>query len=290
MDDYLMRDEAPLTAEEWARLDELVVQVARKMLVGRRFLPLCGPLGAGVQTVALDTYAWSKGCIHYEGTDPCTHEACAAGCEPISLTGRRHLTLPLLHKDFSLSWRDIATARQTGIPLDLFPAGGAAAAVAVAEDELIFYGSETHNLPGLLTAAGQRVPLTDWSKPEAAFKNVAAAREALLKGGFYGPYALVLSTDLYTVVQRIMPNTGRLEVQFLGDLATAGVFQAPMLSSQTGLLLSVGPENMDLVVAQDLITAYMGPDHMNHLFRVLESLALRIKQPEAICLLKAQEG
>ncbi len=290
MDDTLMRHEAPLTAEEWARLDELVVQVARKMLVGRRFLPLCGPLGAGVQTVALDTYAWSKGCIHYEGAGPCTHEACAADCEPVSLTGRRHLALPLLHKDFSLSWRDIATARQSGIPLDLFPAGGAAAAVAVAEDELIFYGSETHGLPGLLTAAGQKVSLADWGKPEAAFKNVAAAREVLLKGGFYGPYALVLSTDLYATVQRIMPNTGRLEVQFLGDLATAGVFQAPVLSPRTGLLLSVGPENVDLVVAQDLITAYLGPDHMNHLFRVLESLVLRVKQPGAICLLKVQEG
>lgn len=290
MDDYLMRNEAPLTAEEWDRLDELVVQAARKMLVGRRFLPLCGPLGAGMQTVALDTYAWSKGCIHYEGTDPCAHEACAAGCEPISLAGRRHLALPLLHKDFSLSWRDIATARQIGIPLDLSPAGGAAAAVALAEDELIFYGSEPHGLPGLLTAAGQKVRLTDWSKPEAAFKNVAAAREALLKGGFYGPYALVLSADLYTMVHRILPNTGRMEVQFLGDLATVGVLQSPMFPPQTGLLLSVGPENVDLAVAQDLVTAYLGPDHMNHLFRVLESVVLRIKQPGAICLLKPQEG
>ncbi|MGB9722672.1 MAG: family 1 encapsulin nanocompartment shell protein [Chloroflexia bacterium] len=290
MDDYLMRDQSPLTAEEWARLDELVVQVARKMLVGRRFLPLSGPLGAGVQTVALDTYAWSKGCIHYAGTDPCTHEACAADCEPISLAERRHLPLPLLHKDFRLSWRDIATARQSGIPLDLFPAGGAAAAVAVAEDELIFHGSEIHGLPGLLTAAGQKVRLNDWGKPEAAFKNVALAREALLKGGFYGPYALVLSTDLYATVQRIMPNTGRLEVQFLADLVTAGVFQSPVLAPRTGLLLSVGPENVDLVVAQDLITAYLGPDHMDHLFRVLESLVLRIKQPGAICLLQVQEG
>jgi uncharacterized linocin/CFP29 family protein len=290
MDDYLMRDESPLTAGEWARLDELVVQVARKMLVGRRFLPLAGPLGAGVQTVALDTYAWSKGCIHYMGTDPCGHEACASGCEPVSITERRHLPLPLLHKDFSLSWRDIATARQTGVPLDLFPAGGAAAAVAVAEDELIFFGSQAHHLPGLLTGAGQKLPLSNWGKPEAAFKNVAAAREALLKGGFYGPYALVLSTDLYTAVQRILPNTGRLEIDFLASLATAGVFQAPILPPQTGLLLSVGPENMDLVVAQDLITAYMGPDHMNHLFRVLESLVLRIKQPGAICLLQSQEG
>ncbi len=288
MDPYLMREESPLTAEEWARLDELVIQVARKMLVGRRFLPLCGPLGAGMQTVGLDTYTWSKGCIHYGGTDPCTHEACTVGCEPIALTERRYLPLPLLHKDFRLSWRDIAAARQTNTPLGLFPAGAAAAAVAAAEDELIFYGSETHGLPGLLTAAGRQVALGDWGKAGAAFENVAAAREVLFKDGFYGPYALVLSADLYTIAQRIMPNIGRLEVQFLGDLATAGVFQTPVLPARTGLLLSVGSENVDLAVAQDFITAYLGPERMDHLFRVLESLVLRIKRPAAVCLLKGE--
>lgn len=292
MTEYLMREQAPLTAEEWTRLDDLVVAVARKILVARRFLPLAGPFGAGVQTVPVDAYMWSKGCIHYGGTDICTYEACTAAgaCDPIALSERRYLTLPLLHKDFRLSWRDIATARQLNTPLDLFPAGGAAAAVAMAEDELIFRGNEQHGFPGLLTAAGTRVRLADWGKAEAAFKNVALAREALVQKGFYGPYALVLSTDLFAAVQRIMPNTGRLEVQFLGDVATAGVFQAPALEARNALFISVGPENLDLAVAQDLVTAYLGPDGMDHLFRVFESLALRVKQPGAICLLAAQEG
>jgi uncharacterized linocin/CFP29 family protein len=292
MDTYLMRDQAPLTAEEWSRLDELTVQVARKMLVGRRFLPLTGPLGIGVQTVPVDTVAWSKGCVHYTGTDNCDQGACecASGCEPVTVTGRAYLTLPLLHKDFALSWRDIATARQTGAPLDLFVAGGAAAAVALAEDELIFKGSASHGLPGLLTAAGTRVALANWGKVEAAFKNVAQAREALVDKGFYGPYALALSPDLYAVVQRIMPNTGRLEAQFLADLATVGVFQAPAMPAKSALLVATGPENLDLVVAQDLAAAYLGPNGMDHPFRVLESLVLRVKQSGAICLLDGAEA
>jgi uncharacterized linocin/CFP29 family protein len=289
METYLMRDDAPLTGEEWTRLDDLVVQVARKILVGRRFLPLTGPLGVGMQTVPVDAVAWSKGCIHYTGTDVCTHEACASDCdcEPVALTDRTYLTLPLLHKDFRLSWRDIATARQMGSPLDLFVAGGAATAVALAEDELIFNGNATHGLPGLLPAAGTKVALANWGKVEAAFKNVAEAREALVGQGFYGPYALVLSPDLYATVQRIMPNTGRLEVQFLADLATVGVFQSPAMPAKSALLVAVGPENLDLVVSQDMTTAYLGPDGMDHPFRVLESLVLRVKQPGAICLLKA---
>jgi uncharacterized linocin/CFP29 family protein len=39
-------------------------------------------------------------------------------------------------------------------------------------------------------------------------------------------------------------------------------------------------------VGQDLITAYLGPEEMGHRFRVLESLALRIKRPGAICTLE----
>ena len=44
MSDYLMRDDAPFSEKEWAKLDELVVDVARKLLVGRRFIHLTGPL------------------------------------------------------------------------------------------------------------------------------------------------------------------------------------------------------------------------------------------------------
>jgi len=36
-------------------------------------------------------------------------------------------------------------------------------------------------------------------------------------------------------------------------------------------------------VAQDLITAYMGNEGLDHLFRVMETLVLRVKRPGAIC-------
>ena len=39
-------------------------------------------------------------------------------------------------------------------------------------------------------------------------------------------------------------------------------------------------------VAQDLLTAYLGNEDLDHKFRVLESLVLRIKRPAAICVLK----
>ena len=46
MTDFLMRGDAPLSGEEWAKLDKVVIDVARKLLVGRRIVELTGPLGS----------------------------------------------------------------------------------------------------------------------------------------------------------------------------------------------------------------------------------------------------
>ncbi len=288
MEALLMREQSPLTAEEWTRLDEMAVQAARRLLVGRRFLPLYGPVGIGVQVTPLDTLSWSPGCVHYDLTSDCSEGQCSCEgeCEPITVTKREFVSLPILHKDFCLAWRDIAAARQFNTPLDLSAAAAAGAAVAWAEDQFIFSGNEDKGFPGLLSASGDHLGLGNWGDPGAIFGSVTAARAALVQDGFLGPYALVLSPDLYSTVQRILPNTGRLEVQFLADLATLGVFQTPALGAKKALLISATPENLDLVVAQDLSTAYLGPAGMDHPFRVFESLALRLKRSGAIRILE----
>ena len=53
MSDFFMRDAAPIDAATWAQVDEMVVTVAKKMLVGRRLLSLVGPLGWGVELAPL---------------------------------------------------------------------------------------------------------------------------------------------------------------------------------------------------------------------------------------------
>ncbi len=52
---YLMRDGAPLEAAQGDHIDKAVVEEAKKVLVGRRFLTMVGPLGATTLTVPLDT-------------------------------------------------------------------------------------------------------------------------------------------------------------------------------------------------------------------------------------------
>jgi len=274
MSDYLMRANAPLSEEEWAQLDHVVESAAKALLVGRRFITLTGPLGPGTLAVPVFRICTGEDC-------DCEEESCGCGggecsCSATHVSSRELIPIEVFENDFILSWRDVAANRQLGLGLELGPAGAAAAACARAEDEHVF--------DSLLTAQGRNtVALKDWDEPGAALENVVEATEALVSKGFYGPFALVVSPALYAKTQRVSQGMGRTVGKLIGEVAEGGMFRSPILRPTEGLVLSLGAHNLDLVVAQDLTTGYMGNEGLDHLYRVMESLVLRIKRPGAIC-------
>jgi uncharacterized linocin/CFP29 family protein len=274
--DYLQRDQAPLTADEWPVLDAAVVRTAQSSLVGRRFLTLVGPFGAGVEVVPNDTIGSpGPGTVDLLGNDD---------EDTIGSTQRTFLALPLVYRDFWLHWRDLATSRQFGLPLDTGKAAAAAAATASAEDRLVFDGNEDLRLPGLRTVAGrQTLPMSDWGTMGRAFSDVAEGVRTLTAAGFTGPYALAVSPRLYAELNRIFDNTGVLELEQVEKLARSGVYSTAVLPEPSALLVDNGAENMDLALGLDLSTAYVESTNLNHRFRVVETLALRIRRPGAIC-------
>ncbi len=280
MPDFLGHAENPLREEEWARLHETVIQVARRSLVGRHILDLYGPLGAGVQSIPHDEYTGvSPGAVDIVGEQQTA---------TVFTDARKFKTIPILYKDFLLHWRDIEAARSHNMPLDVSAAAGAAALCAQQEDELIFYGEPKLGHEGLMNAAGRlSVALGDWKEAGAGYASIVAATRTLNEHGHYGPYAVVLSPRLYSVLHRIYEKTGVLEIETIRQLASDGVYQSNRLRGESGVVVSTGRENMDLAVAMDMVTAYLGAANMNHPFRVLESLILRIKHPDSICTLES---
>jgi uncharacterized linocin/CFP29 family protein len=275
MSDYLMRDVAPLSEEEWAAVDGVVVKTAKTLLVGRRFIELTGPLGAG--TLAVPLFGVCAG----EGDCDCEEDECECGegeceCDTVHSTGPELLHVWSIHQDFRLSWHAIEANRQLGLGLELGPAAVAASAVAHEEDNNV--------LKELLTAKRRNtVSLMDWDKPEGPLERVVAATQVLVKAGFYGPYAVVLSPALYAKTQRVSQGMGRTVGKLIEDVAEGGIFRSPILPPDKGLVLSLGAHNLDLVVAQDLTVGYLGNEGLDHRYRVMESLVLRVKRPGAIC-------
>lgn len=273
--EYLLRDDSPFSENDWRRIDELVVRVASQQLIGRRVLALFGPLGAGVQSINLDIVSYGK-----EGEMDLFGD-CEA-CEIVSQS-RKYAAIPMLYKDLIISWRDVETNKQLGLPLDLSPVAAAAAACAKKEDYLIFNGSEEFNYPGLLNVSGREVvKKQDWSQGENPFNDVAKGIERLISNGVYGPYALVTSPKLYVQMQRIQEGTGVLEISRVKELLEGRVYQSPVLPEDKAVLVAIGSHNMDLVIGQDMITGYIGPEQLNHKMRILETAILRIKRPQAV--------
>lgn len=52
--EYLLREDAPFGEELWEKIDEVVIRKAKEQLIGRKFIPIYGPLGPGVQNINID--------------------------------------------------------------------------------------------------------------------------------------------------------------------------------------------------------------------------------------------
>ncbi len=267
---YLSRESSSLSNELWSQIDSTVVKSARSVLTGRRFLHLVGPLGAGTQAVPVDDADSLK-------------ETDAGGLKTVS--GRKFIQLPILYEDFKLLARDLESADQSGLPVDLSKAARAAQNCALKEDKLIFFGKPEFGYDGLLTVEGARkIPKKDWSTGENAFTDIASGITYFAEAGINPPYALAVSPDLYLQMERLQPGTGLLEIDRVSKMLDGHLYLARALGQKKAVLAGCDAINMDLVVGQDMAAAYLEQTDMNHSLRVVESVLLRIKRKEAVAV------
>ncbi len=269
--DFLFRDGSPLSGELWNKIDEAVVKTASRLLIGRRFINLYGPLGADVLSVQVDNLS-KRGEMQEDGA--------------LLKTGYRvYQELPLLYSDATLYWRDLENSLNKGLPVDLSSVAEAAAQCAKKEDELIFFGSKALGYDGLFTVEGStHLKRSDWKTGENPFSDVAKGVETLTEKGIWGKLSLVLSPDLYTQLQRIQPGTGKMEIDRVSALVDGNIFRTPVLGANKSILVSADTQYMDLALGQDLTAAYLETKDLNHVLRILETALLRVKRSDAIVI------
>lgn len=277
-----MFSDLPLTEHEYNQLQQIVIEAARNQLVGRRFIELYGPLGRGVQSISNDISLENhEAKIDFQGSFD-TH---------IEASNRVNYTIPMLYKDFVLYWRDLEQTKVLDIPIDFSTAANASRDVAILEDQMIFHGTNEFAIPGLMNVKGRVTHLIrNWYESGSAFQDIVDARNKLLDMNHNGPFALVLSPELYSLLHRVHKDTNVLEIEHVRELVTEGVFQSPVLKGKTGVIVNTGRNNLDLTISEDFEIAYLGDEGMNHPFRVYETVVLRIKRPSAICTLDSPEN
>jgi uncharacterized linocin/CFP29 family protein len=258
---YLAREDAPFGSEIWGKLDTAMVQAVKQQLSGRRLLEIEGPFGFGLKSIPLADVQSDDG-LKFSQTQP----------------------LVWIQRDFELGTRDLANYEREKISLNVTPVMEAARACAELEDKLIFEG--TDDAPGLLTADGtQSLALSAWDEVGAAGSDLIKAITMLDDAGYHGPYTLALAPKNYNLLLRLYERGNRSELEHIKMMVTDGIVKAPVLESG-GVLMASGRQYASIVLGQDLSLGFIGPAGDKVEFFLTESVALRVRVPEAICVLK----
>jgi uncharacterized linocin/CFP29 family protein len=258
---YLGRKEAPIGADTWKLLDSIMIEAAKSQLAGRRLIPLEGPFGYGLKFLALSD---------------CELEEGVFTSSVVPVHG--------IKTGFSLGKRDLAAFEKDKLTFDGAPVACAAMDCAAKEDRIIFQGIA--GSPGLLTVEGtSSQTLTKWDKVGTAADQIIEAVTKLDDAGFHGGYCMALAPSLYNLLLRRYPQGDGTELDHIRTIVPEGIVKAPVLK-KGGVLLASGRQFCSLGIGQDMAVGYNGPVGDTLEFYVMESLALLIHVPEAVCILK----
>jgi uncharacterized linocin/CFP29 family protein len=241
-------------------MDSTMISAAKSFLTGRKILLMEGPFGFGLKAIPLQDCMGDGGVI--------------TNCV---------LPLSLIQTTFLLSRRDVAAYERDGLYLNTETVACAALDLARLEDAIIFQGSTGNN--GLMTLEGPGVfTLSSWNAIGKAADDVIKAITALDEAGFHGPYIMALNPARYNLLFRRYPQGGT-ELEHIKEMVTEGIFKAPIIDSG-GVILAVGRPYCSLVLGQDMQVGYIGPVEENLEFSISESLALMVREPCSISVLK----
>ncbi len=288
------------TDEQWAAMQRIVQESARKARVASSFLPLTGPLPPGqasVPALQLDALSLAdrlrgEAPRRFEIDDGETLRLTTIACEVYLRTQQAEDP-------------DLASAKQM--------LGRAADIIGRLEDAIVFNGlSEADKPPkigtklavrpevytvrgpvqdGLLSDNGLkcRKPVDLAKGGEALVKAVVSSIQKLEGLGYYGPFACLLGHTLYEAANT--PNAGSLVLP--SDRITPFLDGGPLRRSSVvpegqGVIVALAGSPIDLVVACDVDVKFIQLSiEPRYVLRVSERFVLRMKQPRARCRLEA---
>ncbi len=259
---YLAREDAPFDGKIWELLDNLMLEMAKSQLTGRRLLSVLGPFGLGLKAIPLRDVETESGLLSSE-----------------------MLPLFMMHEAFQLAMRDFAAYERDALGLHAKPLIEAARRCAQQEDDIIFNGAL--GVQGLTTSEGTNsLKLLAWDEVGTAAGAIIQAVTLLDKAGFHGPYSLALAPERYNLLLRRYPEHGQTELSHIQTIVTEGIFKAPVLEDG-GILLATHAHAAHIVLGQDMTLGFIGPVGHKLEFSISESLALRVRYPQAICVLES---
>jgi len=277
-----------LTDDEINYLEKAITKTVRPMLIGRQLMPIITLAHAGFRKYTYYTENdMGQAIIDMQGEEQ---------SQDLVDLDEEHVKIPIIHKEYTLHWRDVLMRREGGQDLNSQHAENAARQVAEEEDKLILTGEVAGTLAwpaldieGLCTATGN-LGAAGGAWPTNVLANVATAKQALRAQGFYGPYRLITPSVIYGYLEAMIANTEKWYFQAVGELigGVENILVSDNLIASDGnaldsaLLVDVQPGNFHLVVGADVTNHLAQKPDMNYFGRIWEAVVPVIKRPTAI--------
>jgi len=255
------KEQAPeiFSADEWRSFLEAFRKSADNTRILRRYLPIF-KVGRGVDAVVVERVR-------------------AKGGE-ITLESRNIIPLEELSIEFKVDQRSIDYSKRYGDPSSFPTALHAAAKLGFMEDEYLL-----KQILGCREATPMSI--SSWDQGGAAVSEVSKAVGTLAGKGAPRPYVLLVGPERYSKLVSVHERTGIMELTRLEKLVDK-VVMMPQLPGDKAIMISSSPAALDIALGADTIVDYIGPEQNQHTFRAWETIALRIKNPEAVIIM-AQE-
>lgn len=274
-----------LTDYELNYVETQIVKTVRPLLVGRQIFDVRQLPSAGYTKYT-----------YYTETD--------MGQATISMTGEERdediislaessVNVPIIHKEYTLHWRDVLKRRESGEDLNTQHAENAARQVAEEEDKLLLSGEYTGwnalGIQGIMTATGKQTEAGgDW-EDSGWNSDIPNAKAALRSYGFYGPYKLIMPSAIYAKIEELYSTTDKWVFQLIGELigGVGNILISDNLYPADGtqnevVLVDTTPGNFELLVGSDLQNYLFQDKDMNYRGKVWEAVVPVIKRPKAI--------
>jgi len=225
--------------EYYRQIKDAIVFTARKQAVARKIINTRNISGGiGVQQWTYDTAnEVSDALLTYQFTD--TAE------DWIELT-RTDVPIPLLHKEYRISRRDLAAAARGGFGISTATVSSAAYKVMNLENQLILNGfaadGTNYDIKGLYQSAGNSYTTQkDFGTAGNPLAAVAGAIDLMQADNITGPYNLVLNPTQYMELATSIlgSGAGEREMAMVKEILEGGnIYSTSFQPAETGMLLA----------------------------------------------------
>lgn len=203
-----LRTNDVLRKEQWIELDRMVVEIARKRLVGVGQLMQRGLTHSlGGNALGITQLQWEN---IDEMTDANVSMSGLAEGERDRLTWElKTMPLPIIHKDFQINLRNLESSRRFGTPLDTTQAQMAARIVTEKIEDILFngYGLTVGgtSIYGMTNEPNRNTGSNvDWELGTTTgadkLGDVLSMMDALIADNMYGPYGLYVTPTAYNLL------------------------------------------------------------------------------------------